>query len=131
MAKEAGRLCVIKKNGTTISGGRNVGITVNGTPINISDQNDGGLAKYLGGVMTGKSLELTLEGYEEDNILRDISLGPDADKFMTDLSFEFPDGDTVTGDFVLMSYSETGPYEDGQTFSASFSSDGAWTHTKV
>ncbi len=131
MVKTAGRLCVIKKNAVTIGGARTVGITVNGTPINVEDQGDEGFAVYLTGILTGRSLEMTLEGYEEDQVLRDIALAATATgQFMTDLTFEFPNGDNITGDFVLTAYTETGAYEDGQTFSATFSSDDAWTYAQ-
>lgn len=129
MAKEAGRLCLITRGGTTIGGARTVGITVNGSPINVESQTDAGVATYLAGILTGQSLELTIDGYEEDNVLRDLSLGTAANKFITDLSFVFPNGDAITGNFVMMSYSETGAFEDGQTFTATFGSDGAWTFT--
>jgi predicted secreted protein len=129
MAKTPGRLCVIKKNTTTIAGGRTVGMTVNGSPINVEDQGDSGFATYLPDVLTGQSIELTIEGYEEDQVLRDISLGTASGKFLTDLTFDFPNGDEISGDFVMTAYSETGAYEDGQTFNATFGSDGAWTFT--
>jgi len=130
MVKSAGRLCVIKKAGTTIGGGRTVGISVNGSPINVEDQGDDGFATYLSGILTGRSIELTIEGYEEDQVLRDIAMAATATgQFMSDLTFEYPNGDEISGDFVLTAYSETGAFEDGQTFSATFSSDSTWTYT--
>lgn len=132
MAKTAGRLCVIKKSATTIGGARNVGITVNGSPINVEDQGDLGFQTMLADVLTGRSLELSVDGYEEDQVIRDIALASNSTgQFMTDLTFEFPNGDEISGDFVLSGYSETGAYEDGQTFNATFSSDGAWTYTQA
>ena len=130
MAKQDGALCVIKKNATTIGGGRTVGMTVNGSPVNVEDQGDSGFATYLSGNMVGKSIELTIEGYEEDQVLRDLALGADSGKFLSDLTFDFPNGDEISGDFVMTAYSETGAYEDGQTFNATFGSDGAWTYTQ-
>lgn len=130
MAKTAGRLCVIKKAATTIGGGRTVGITVNGSPINVEDQGDLGFQTMLADVLTGRSIELSIDGYEEDQVIRDIAMATTATgHFMTDITFEYPNGDTISGDFVLASYSETGAYEDGQTFTATFSSDGQWTYT--
>lgn len=130
MAKAAGRLCVIKKNTTVIGGGRVIGITVNGTPINVEDQGDDGLATYLADTLTGRSIELTIEGYEEDQVLRDIAVGTEAAHFLTDITFEFPNGGNVlSGSWVLTAYSETGAFEDGQTFSATIVSDGQWTYT--
>ena len=130
MVKTAGRLCVIKKAATTIAGGRTVGMTVNGAPINVEDQSDLGFQTLLAGVITGRSIELTIDGYEDGQVLRDIALATTSTgQFMTDITFEFPNGDAISGDFFLASYSETGAYEDGQTFTASFSSDAAWTYT--
>lgn len=132
MAKLSGRLCVIKKNGATIGGARTVGMSVNGSPVNVEDQGDAGFATYLDGILTGRSLELTLEGYEEDQVIRDIALAPTATgQFLNDITFEFPNGDEISGNFVLTGYTETGAYEDGQTFSVTLSSDGQWTYTQA
>lgn len=131
MAKQAGRLCVIKKNGTTIAGGRTVGMSVNGSPIDVQDQGDNGFATYLADVLTGQSIELTIDGYEEDQVLRDLSVGAASGKFLSDLTYEFPNGDEISGDFVMTAYTETGAHEDGQTFNATFSSNGAWTYTQA
>lgn len=129
MAKASGRLSLIKKGGTTIGGGRTVGITVNGSPVNVEDQGDSGWASFLSGVMTGKTVELTIDGYEEDQVLQAIALGADSGKFMSDITFTFPGGTIISGDFVMTAYSESGQFEDGQTFTATFSSDGAPTVT--
>lgn len=130
MAKLTGRLCLIKKNAVTIAGGRTVSVTVNGSPIDVQDQGDSGFVTHLAGILTGRSLELSIEGYEEDNVLRDIAMSTTAtDSFLTDITFEFPDGDEISGSFVLSGYSETGVYEDAQTFSGSFTSNGTWTYT--
>ena len=132
--KAAGRLCVIKKNTTTIGGGRTVGITVNGAAINVEDQGDAGMQTLIADVITGQSLELTIEGYEEDQVLRDLAFGAASGRFMTDITFDFPASgviasDVISGDFFLSAYSETGAFEDGQTFTATFTSDAAWTFT--
>lgn len=131
MAKQAGNLCLIKKNSVTIAGGRTVGLTVNGSPVNVEDQGDSGYQTLLAGVITGQSLEMTIEGYEDGQVLRDLSLGAASGRFLTDISFFFPNGDNITGDVFLSAYTETGAFEDGQTFSATFTSDGAWTFNQA
>jgi hypothetical protein len=129
MAKASGRACVIKKATVTIGGGRTVGMTVNGSPVNIEDQGDAGMQTLLDGIITGQSLEFTIEGYEEEQVLRDIALGAAAGRFLDDITFEFPNGSNVlSGSYFLSAYSETGAFEDGQTFTASFTSDGAWIY---
>lgn len=130
MAKAAGRLCVIKKNAVTIAGGRTVGITWNGAGIDVTDQNDSGIQTFLDQVLTGDTLEITIEGIEEDQVLRDIAFNTSgATKHLSDLSFVFPNGDAITGDFIMTSYAETGAYEDAQTFNATFVRNGAHTYT--
>lgn len=132
MAKTAGRLCLIKKNDTPIGGIRTAGMTVNGSPIDVTDQGDSGFQTFLADILTGRSIQLTGDGYEEDQVIRDVAMASAATgHFMTDITFEFPNGDEISGDFVLTGYSETGAYQDGQTFTCTFSSDGAWTYTQA
>lgn len=129
MAKNAGRNFLVKKAGTAIAGGKTTTMKVSGSPINVETATDAGVQVLLDGIVTGKSIELSFEGYEDGNVLRDIALGADADKFMTDLTLSFPDGDTLACDFFMSEYEETGEMEDGVTFTATFMSNGAHTHT--
>mgnify|MGYP005990237555 CR=1 FL=1 len=129
MAKNAGRNFLIKKNSVTLAGGKTTTMKVSGSPINVETATDAGVQVLLDGIVTGKSIELSFEGYEDGNVLRDIALGADADKFMTDLTLSFPDGDTLACDFFMSEYEETGEMEDGVTFTATFMSNGAHTHT--
>lgn len=132
MAKTAGRLCVIQKNSVTIAGGRNVNISVNGSPIEVGDQGSSGFTEKLADELTGRELQFTLDGVEEDQVIRDIAFGSSASgHFMDDLTFVFPNGDSISGDFVLSGYSETGAYEDAQTFNATFTSNGQWTYAQA
>ena len=130
MAKTAGRLFFIKKAAATIGGLRNVGMTVNGAPINVEDQLDLGFQTLLGGIITGRSIEFTGDGLETDQVFRDVALATTSTgQFLTDITVELPNGDEVSGDFFLASYGESGPYEDAQSFTFSLTSDGAWTYT--
>lgn len=129
MAKSAGRLCVIKKNGTAIAGARTTGITWNGSAIDVTDGNDSGIQAFLDGVMTGDTLEMTVEGVEDGQVLRDIAFGAASGKFFSDLTFTFPNGDVISGDFVMTTYTESGAYEDAQTFNATFVRNGSHTYT--
>lgn len=130
MAKQDGAEFVLKKNNVIIGGGRQLGMTVNGTPINTTDKDSSGLAEYLDGVLTGRSLEFSVDGQEEDQVLRAIALAStSSSSFLTDLTFTFGNGDVISGDFVMTGYTETGAYEDAQTYTATFGSNGAWTYT--
>lgn len=130
MPKSAGRLCVLTKNSVVIAGGRTVGVTWNGAPIDVTDQGDSGMQTFLDNVLSSDTLELTIDGMEEDQVLRDLAMDTtNAAKFMSDLTFTYPNGDVISGDFIMTSYSETGAYEDAQTFTATFVRNGAHTYT--
>jgi len=129
MAKNPGRDCLIKKGGTAIAGLLTNTISVAGEPIDITDKGDAGVVDYLDDTMTGLQLEITGEGYEEDNVLRDLALGAVSGKFLSDLTYDFGNGDTISGNFVMTSYSETAADEDGEKFNVTFKSKGAWTFT--
>jgi hypothetical protein len=85
--------------------------------------------QYDKGMVDYKNIELSFEGYEDGNVLRDIALGADSGKFMDDITLSFPDGDTLACDFFLSEYEETGEMEEGVTFTATFMSNGVHTHT--
>ena len=131
MAKQDGADFLLKKASTTIAGGRTTTFTVNGSAVDVQDQEDDGVQTFLAGKITGQSLEITFEGYEEDKVLRGAALGPKTGRFLDDITLEFPNGDSIACDWFLSAYSETGAYEDGQTFSATLQSDGAWTYTEA
>lgn len=132
MTKQPGRKMLLKKDGTAIAGVRQVGFTVNGSSVNVEDQSDSGLYTALAGVKIGRRIEISVEGYEDGNILRDISMASDAsEQFFTDLTVETPEGDVLSGPLILENYTETGSFEDGVTFSATIGTNGAWTFTKA
>jgi predicted secreted protein len=129
MAKTAGRLFVLKKGVTVIGGGRSLSVSVNGSPIDVSDKDSAGFVEYLADELTGRQLEFTVDGIEEDQVLRDLAFGASSGVFLSDLTFEFGATSTVSGDFVMTGYSETGEYQDSITYTATFVSDGSWTYT--
>mgnify|MGYP000627782065 CR=1 FL=1 len=130
----AGRLCVIKKAGTAIAGLRVNSITWNGAGIDVTDKGDGAFQTFLTDVLATDTLEISGEGIEDGNVLRNLALSTDpADKFMTDLTYEFAAdadaADTISGSFILTSYSEGSPYQEANTFTATFVRNGAHTFT--
>ena len=132
MAKSAGRDCLVKQGSTTIAGGRTTGITWNGTPIDTTDQGSSGVQEFLDNVLASDTCEITIEGQEEDSVLHDLAFsGTASDKFISDLGFFFPNGDSVVGAFVMSTYSETGEYEDATKFTASFTRNGAHAFTQA
>lgn len=130
MAKSAGRLCFIKKGATNLAGLRVNSITVDNTFIDTTTKSDSEFSSILSGTVGSTSITITGDGLIEDQTLRDLAMSADeADRFITDLTYAFENGDVISGNFVINSYSEGSPYQEATTFTANFTGNGAWTFT--
>ena len=130
MAKAAGRLATLSKDSTVIGGTRVTNIQVDYTPIDVTDNDSDGLQELL--ALSGMSvMTFDVEGVYKDPVLRDIAMDPTTTQLLTDLTFDFADGGvgsaTVSGDFFMLNYKEGNDYKEATTFSASFTSSGAWS----
>lgn len=125
---EIGRDFLIRKNSVTIAAVRTKSLSWGGEPIDITTDDDAGIRNLLDD-LGQQQIDISVEGLTGSQVLRDIALTPATAKKLTDISLAFPNGDTITGDFVLTSYEESGTYNDAVTFSASFQSSEAWTYT--
>lgn len=130
MAKVAGRLATLSKDSTVIGGTRVTNIQVDYTPIDVTDNDSDGLQELL--ALSGMSvMTFDVEGVYKDPVLRDIAMDPATTQLLTDLTFDFADGGvgsaTVSGDFFMLNYKEGNDYKEATTFSASFTSSGAWS----
>ncbi len=130
MAKQAGRLFVLKKNNVTIGGGLEHSLTVNGEPIDCTTKEDDGFVAYLDGTLSGRSIVVTMSGIDSDRELRALALSGDPTSvFLDDITLEYGDGDVLSGDFVMMGFGNTGGNAGGLNFSVTFTSNGSWTYT--
>jgi len=127
MAASAGRELLIKKGVSVIAGVRTKTVTINGEPIDITSDDDSGFRTLLGDAGT-RSIDLSVEGVTKDAVLRAIVAGSSS-QLLTDISVEYPNGDTIEGDFYLVNIEESGEYQDAVTFSASLQSSGAFVYT--
>jgi predicted secreted protein len=130
MAKAAGRLALLKKNATTIGGVRVTNIMMDATPIDVTDNDSLGLQELLG-VPGSRILSFDVEGVQEDAVLRDIAFTATSSLLLTDMTFTFGSAeigaDVISGSFFMTNYKEGNDYKEATTFSASFTSSGAWT----
>jgi len=130
MAKTAGRDYLIKKNDVTIAGVRVVGMTWAGQPIDVTDQGDDGITTYLGSEFANETLEISVEGVEDGDVLADLAFGTTSSaRHLTDITIDRPNGDTVSGTFIMTNYAETGNYQEATTFTASLVRSGIHTLT--
>lgn len=127
MAELLGRKATITIGGSTVATGRTKNITWNNELIDVTGDDDAGIQRML--FEPGqKAVEFTYDGLfdSEDTTLLDQAQNS------TDVSAEiivtFPTtagSFTLTGTFLISSFSIGAPYNEATTFSASFASSGA------
>jgi len=128
MAAGKGRSLVLKKGGVAIAGIQTKAISYAGEAIDITSDDDSGYRTLLSspGIET---LDISGDGVTKNTTLRALSLNSGGTTQASDWSIEFPNGDTITGNFNLTSYEENGTHNDAVKFSLALSSSGAWTYT--
>lgn len=130
MAKSAGRAFAVKKGGTTIASVRSKSVTWNGTPIDTTNDDDDGATSYLADTFANTTLEISVEGMTDDDVLSDLAYtAADGDKHLSDLTLERPNGDAISGTFIMTNYVETGTYQEAVTFTATLVRSGIHTFT--
>lgn len=127
MPANIGRELLVKRGSTVIAGVRTKTVTFNGEPVDVTSDDDSGFRKLLAEVGQ-KSIDMSVEGVTKDNELRSAALSGTS-LLLTDVNIEWPNGDTLSGDFFMNSVEETGAYNDAITFTSSFQSSGEWTYT--
>jgi len=116
----AGRTILVRQGGQVIAGIRTKTLTFEGEPIDVtSDENDGW--RTLLSVYGTRGLTASVEGVVKSHQLKIAAL---SQAVMSELTFTWPDGFEVVGDFALSNYTETGAYDDAATFSCEFRSSG-------
>lgn len=132
MAKNAGRLAVLSKNAVPIAGVRVSTIKGSAEAIDVTDKDSNGFTEMLAAVAS-QQVTISVEGVYSSPVLRDIWFDPAGSKMLTDLTFKFGDAlaakDTIAGNFFFASYEEGNPHDAESTFTAEFTSSGAWTHS--
>lgn len=110
----------------SLAGVREKSITMNGEPVDVTDSNSDGWREVLS--EPGEhQIEISVSGIIKDDALRQAWFGTTARQ--NSLELEYPDGATITGEFFLSSYAETGPYNNATTFEATFVSSGVIVYT--
>lgn len=108
-----------------VAGVREKGVTANGEAVDITNDDSAGWRRLLNEAGVN-SVDIPVSGVLDDDTLRQEWFSNDRLKPTT---FEYPDGGTVTGDFYLQGYSETGSHDGEITFEATFMSSGPVVYT--
>ena len=130
MSAIAGRTMIVRRNGVQVAGIRTKSITINGSPIDVTNDDDAAVRKLLDA--PGQvDVAIQVSGILLNNTLRSESLGT-TDRVAA-MSFESGGGSPTpgfNGDFFMESYEEAGEYNGAGTFTANFLSAGTVTYTE-
>jgi len=127
MPANNGRELKILRGIVPIAGVRTKTVSINGDAIDVTSDDDLGYRTLLNDPAT-RTLDLKVEGITKDDNLRAVLLSGGS-QMLTDITIEYPDGSTITGNFYLAQVEETGAYDDAITFSTTLQSSGEYTYT--
>ena len=115
-----GRSITLEWDGNEVAGVREKGVNMNGEPVDITSDEDGGWRTLL--AEAGQSqVDISVSGVTKSSELRNAwNAGGAARQKVVTLTY--PDGSVISALFNLVSYQETGPYKEATTFEASFQS---------
>jgi predicted secreted protein len=120
-----GRTVILLWGGTTPAGVRQKGLKLNGTPIDVSADDDAGWRKLL--TLSGEdSVDLDLSGVTKSQNLKSDFMAGNRTKAV---SLTYPSGGVLTGTFFMASYEDTGTYKAEVTFTCKLQSTGVVTWT--
>jgi len=115
-----GRSIGVTWNGQAVAKVRTKGVQINNEPIDITGDDDDGWRNILEEAGE-KQVNLTVAGVVVDSVLKEAALAEDV---VAAAALTYPDGATLSGQFFIASYSETGEYNGAATFEAELQSKG-------
>ena len=121
-----GRQVVMTLGGQSILGVQTKGLTVNNEMIATTDDNSSGWQEF-DAIPGAKSVELPISGMIKNLELLRAIMGTGSQIYAVTLTY--PDGSSVSGDFGLANYTETGEFNTAYTFDVTLASSGAITFT--
>ncbi|MBZ9674552.1 phage major tail protein, TP901-1 family [Mesorhizobium sp. ES1-1] len=133
MAAQKGRAVLVKYNTTgttyaTVGGAREVTLTINNEPVDITNSDDSGIRKLLEGAGVN-SISIKLQGvYVEDAAAAAIRVDASTNAHRNyQLVMPGAVAKTYQGNFMVASYEEAGSYKDTVTYNLTLESAGAVT----
>ena len=132
MTALVGRKVFIRKGSGSpqvlLAAGRNKSLSMNGTPIDITSDDDSGYRTLIEADAGEQSLDMTFEGITKDSqFLNDLAAG----NFVDDYEIEIEGICVINGRFFLTAVEISAPYNEATTFSTQFQSTGTFTVENV
>ena len=127
MTEFLGRSITMTWNAIVIGGVRQKGLSANGSPIDITSDDDAGWRTILSEAGQNE-FNLSISGVTKDNAIEADWHAGDRQRAVL---ITYPNGDTLAFTGHLISYTNTGPYNDATTFAAEIQSTGPVVFTAV
>lgn len=128
MTEYSGRDFTISKNSTVLAGLRENSISLDGSPVDVTNKNDSGF-RTLGNFSGVRSLDISASGVVDAAVIQDLAFTHNSQLLLTDITVEYADGATLSGNFFLASAENTGAHDGAVEYTVSLQSSGAWTYT--
>lgn len=126
MAAQRGRSFIVQRNGVNVAGVRTKSITINGSPIDVTTDDDAGVRALLD--QPGQvDVAISVSGILLNDTLAQESLSASDRVALTKFLRSGSPDNGFSGQFFMSSYKETGEYQGAVTFEAEFQSAGAVT----
>ena len=121
---DSGRTLLIKKGGTAIAGARVDTVSIDNSPVDVTDKGSAGW-RELGSFSGTRTVDLSVSGVWKDDVLRDAAFAADTALLLSDITVTFGDGAAFgSSSWFLANYEETGDHDGAVTFTASLQNSG-------
>lgn len=128
MARHNGRDLTIDWNEITLVGVRSKTYSVTNDYVDVTTDDDSGWRTLLADPGL-RSIEVTVAGITEDQILLGDMMAANVASDVVDITLPTGTGASLSGQFLISSYEGTGEHDGAYEFSATFMSTGAVTYT--
>ena len=112
---------ILTLGGQNILGTQTKGISLNNELVETSDDNSGVWAEY-DAIAGKKTVELPFSGMLKNLELLKASLGTGSQMYA--ITYTYPDGSVISGDFIMATFAETGEHKTAVTFDCTLQSSG-------
>lgn len=109
-----------------IAGVREKSVTCNGEPVDVTADDSSNWRELLTDESAQDQVDISISGVTKDAKLKEDWFNGNRSQAF---SIVYPDGGELAGTGYLMSYADTGPYNDATTFEAEIQSTGPVTYT--
>jgi predicted secreted protein len=111
----------------TIGGLRNVDLTVDAGPVDVTNKDSGGFQTMLAGAGTWKGTVTGQGLFDSSSTLHNVLAKAHVAQALFYGQLVFGNGDTYTGQWAVRQYKRTGTYQDAETYDITLESSGTIT----